>query len=88
MTPPHPGREADASVIEAAGKLTKAQRASITVRAKWCVNHVSLLAEWHTFQRGPLHRRLCDADLIFRCGRLTPLGLAVRAHLANQAGSE
>ena len=76
----------DASVIEAAGRLTKAQRDALTVRAKWCINHVSLPAEWHTFQSNPLHRRLNEAGLIWRDGRLTAGGLAIRQHLLASQG--
>ena len=93
MTPPHPEREADASVIEAAGKLTKAQREALAtgfvvrdgsvVLQVWqpCGLRVST-ATAGALRRGGLVERLSFGDL------LTPLGLAVRAHLASQAGSE
>lgn len=63
--------------------LTKAQRAYMTVKAE---PTVWAQERWMTFPPSNTHRVLMERGLVDRSGRITPLGLRLRAHLEKNDG--
>ena len=83
----------DASVIEAAGRLTTAQRAALRAMPRTLAEHIYWGRKKGQKWLDSAGWQLVNAGLVDYSGRgpkgamifgLTPLGLAVRAHLAIQ----